>query len=346
MTQAQQVFRHGDTKLTGITQFKNTHEGGTALICCSGTTFAKYDDKWAPRSWKRFAINEAIGKLHDTADFWVLSDNQIVFEYAGKCSPKVKILCMHEATKIIKKHCRSHEIHTVESMNKIRPYDNGHEFFSRGTVMIGAIEMARYMGFKRFFCFGLDCYRLLDQYYYDGRRPIPLSEKQFDPRRRAFHGLPTEARVFVTARLKLMITKLNEVKASGLWDGIEIYCVNSPWSRQEAIPLMELARFLELAGEAKKEPVAARKEQIRRGQKRATKATQDARVAGRALREEATKSVAEEKVEGVEPGPGGVSIDFAGVPGEEKKTGEVERNGGRGMAGTGGSADGCEPEGS
>jgi hypothetical protein len=246
----QQIFRHGSTVLSGIKQFKNAFPGGTAIMCCSGTSFKRYDDRLAPKTWKRFAINETIRKMQE-ADYWVLSDSQIVKEYATLCPKETTVLCMNEATAIVRKRVsQAKEIHTVESMRKPLDYDNGFEFFSRGTVLIGGIEMARYMGFRRFFVFGCDCYRLADEYYYDGRTPIPISEKRFDRHRRDFHGLPTEARVYITERLKLMIDKLEVAKK--LWGDIEIHCVDSPWSRQKTMPLMELAEFKSIIAEESK----------------------------------------------------------------------------------------------
>lgn len=291
MTTERQIYRHGSTVLSGIKQFKGKHKNRTAIIGCSGTTFAEYDDSWGPNQWARVAVNESIRKMQN-ADWWVCSDRQILIEYGKLCPKETEILCMHEGTEIVHKRApQAAAIHTVESMRKPADYDNGFEFFSRGTVLIGAVEMLRYMGFNRFFVFGSDCYRLADQYYYDGRQPIPLSEKSFDRRIREHHGLPTDVRIFITPRLRLMIDKLNVAKT--LWDkaGIEIYCVNSPYSRQQAMPLMSREDFLKLIAAEKKA----------RGQrKRATKEEKQAEAAGVAMKEEA-----------VSDGPACVSADEA-----------------------------------
>jgi len=239
----QRVFRHGGTKLTGIKKLRNKFKGQTAVICCSGTTFKSFDDKMIPPEWTVFAINETIRKLQARANYWVLSDDPIILEYAQFCPPATDVLCMHEGTKIIRRHCKSDNIHTVESMAKVRHYDNGFEFFSRGTVMIGAIEMARYMGFKTFYIFGHDCYRLKDEYYYDGRKPIPLSENNLNEGQRVIHKMPVGSRVYVTPRLKAMIGKLEMLSDFGLWKDIEVWCVNSPLSQQKVIPKMGLEEF-------------------------------------------------------------------------------------------------------
>jgi hypothetical protein len=239
----QKVYRHGEVKLTGIKKLRNKYKDQVAVICCSGTTFERYDDSVIPKEWKRFAINEAVRKLQTSADFWVLSDDPIVLEYAKFCPKDTKVLCMHEGTKIIRRHCTAEEIYTVESMSKIRHYDNGFEFFSRGTVMIGAIEMARYMGFKTFYIFGHDCYRLKSQYYYDNRKPIPLSENNCRDNYRVTHRIPPGHRIYVTPRLRAMIGKLDTVKEFGLWNNIDIWCVDSPVSQQKAIPKMDIEEF-------------------------------------------------------------------------------------------------------
>jgi hypothetical protein len=239
----QRVFRHGDTKLTGIKKLRNKFKGETAVICCSGTTFKSFDEKWIPPEWTVFAVNETIRKMQARANYWVLSDDPIVLEYAQFCQPSTDVLCMHEGTKIIRRHCKSDNIYTVESMSKIRNYDNGFEFFSRGTVMIGAIEMARYMGFKTFYIFGHDCYRLNNEYYYDGRKPIPLSENSYNETHRVIHKMPVGSRVYVTPRLRAMIKKLEMLSDFGLWRDIEVWCVNSPLSQQTVIPKMDLSEF-------------------------------------------------------------------------------------------------------
>jgi len=118
-----------------------------------------------------------------------------------------------------------------------REYDNGYEFFSRGTVLIGAIEMARYMGIEEFYIFGLDCYRTKDSYYYDNRTPEHGTERNI-------HNAKRDGDRYVTYRLKRMISALNIVKSSGLWEGISVYCVNSPQSMQTAVPKMTLEDFV------------------------------------------------------------------------------------------------------
>ena len=253
------IYRHAGVKLTGIENLKGSREGETALVLCSGTSLKTYDDTIAPAEWSRFAINEGLSKIPNTADFWVLSDDPIVLEYSRFVEPVTTVLAMHQATERIGKFCKTaKEIRTVESMAKIRNYDNGFEFFSRGTVMIGAIEMARYMGFKRFFVFGCDCYRKLNEYYHDGRNPVPLSEKNFDERQlvRTEEALPREDKPYVTARLRRMIEKLDDVVASGLWDDIELFCVNSPYSQQNAMPKISMDEFREIVRSEAEPPSA------------------------------------------------------------------------------------------
>ena len=109
--------------------------------------------------------------------------------------------------------------------------------------MIGAIEMARYMGIDTFYIFGLDCFRKKSQYYYDGRRPEAYSENNIQETYRVIHEVPTHSRIYVTPRLKRMILKLKEVAAAGLWQGTKIYCVNSPWSQQKTIPKISMEEF-------------------------------------------------------------------------------------------------------
>lgn len=240
-------MRIGDLEFTGIEDLKGLYPESTAVICCSGTTLKEYDDARVPASWPRFAVNEAIRKLGERASFWVLSDDPIVLEYGALCPATTKVLCMHEATKTIRRHVQASPIYTVQSVGRLSEVVDGYAFYSRGTVLIGAVEMARYMGFTRFFVFGLDCYRLRTEYYYDGRRPLVLSENTVHDLYKVRKGVPPEAKLYVTPRLKNMREKLDFARSSGLWDDIEIYCVGSPWSQQDAIPKLSWDEFERVA---------------------------------------------------------------------------------------------------
>lgn len=240
------VYRYAGKPLTGIDDLKGTAPCEEAVIGCSGLSFDRYDDSIPPPEWPRVAVNESIRKLR-SAEWWVLADDPILYEYADVAPADVKILAMQQATAIIGRFAKGRRYWTVESMSKIAPYDNGHQFYSRGTVLIGAIEMLRFIGFRRFFVFGCDCYRTKAAYYYDGRAPIPLSEKHFVENQRV-RGHEGE-KIYVTPRLKNMIDRLGAVKRSGLWDGIEVWCVDSPHSQQDAFPKMSIDVFRDLAAD-------------------------------------------------------------------------------------------------
>ena len=109
--------------------------------------------------------------------------------------------------------------------------------------MIGAIEMARYMGIEEFYIFGLDCYRTPSDYYYDGRTPEHTTERNPTGNRKNWKY---EEDMLVSPRLSKMIQVLDAVKESGLWKGIKTYCVNSPKSKQTAIPHMTLEELNEI----------------------------------------------------------------------------------------------------
>jgi hypothetical protein len=243
-----QVVRHGDEVLTGIKELRGIHRGETAVVCCAGTTLASYDDAVAPREWVRFAVNGGIRKLKDRAEYWVFSDDPIVHEYRQDLTPSTTILCMHQATGIVRKYCsHAKRIFTVESMGgKVLDFADGFHFWSRGTVLIGAIEMARWMGFSRMFIFGLDCYRRLTQYHFDGFVPQHASENDFTPEDiRVTSGIApgTKSDVYVTPRLREMVERIDDIRASGLWNGMELWCVGSPNSQQRAIPKMTAEQF-------------------------------------------------------------------------------------------------------
>lgn len=231
------TYRFGGVELSGINKFKGKHKGETAVICCSGTTFENYDNDLLPPHWTRFAVNEAIRKTSKYADFWVLSDNPIIFEYKEFCRKDLKCLVMRQATHQTK-HLPSKHIFTVDSMAEPKNFGNGYQFYSRGTVMIGAIEMARFMGFTRFFCFGLDCFRTADQYYYDRRRPAKFTENKVDQREMVRSGVPTNVQIYVTSLLRKMINRME--LGAPLWREVEIYCVDSPLSQQTVVPKMTL----------------------------------------------------------------------------------------------------------
>lgn len=267
------AFRYAGVKLTGLKELKGAFKGETAVVGCSGTTFARYNDDLPPRAWKRFAVNEGIRKMADYADFWVMSDDPIVFEYMEFIRPQVTCLVMKQATRLAKHLRGGKAIYTVDSMRDPKDYGNGFQFFSRGTVLIGAIEMARYLGFERFFVFGCDCYRTKTSYYYDDRKPPKLSETKVIPHDRA-RETPPNVQLYVTPLLKKMINRLEMV--APLWKGIKLYCVDSEYSQQtvmEKITIDDFRRMIteEETDKAPEEKTPALKEEKKNNVKRRAK---------------------------------------------------------------------------
>ena len=252
-------------KLTGIRSLKGKDEGKTAVIWCSGPTFSTYDDSEIPDDWVRFSINETIqcnwpGWKGRNPEYWVLSDLPVVEKFAKHCPTDSTILAMHRATETINKVCPRNKIYTVNSVGLlsreqaehmampgtyIKTFDNGYEFFSRRTVMIGAVEMARYMGFTRFFVFGLDLFRLPSKYYYDGKDAIWMGERR-SPQQFMIRtpGARHEGqRIYQTPNLRAARMMLHEVKKAKLWSDIEIHVVGSPYSQQDTVPKMDRLTF-------------------------------------------------------------------------------------------------------
>ena len=238
------TYRFSGKKLTGIEKLKDAHKGKSAVICGSGTTLRDFQTDWVPEDWPLVAVNEAIGKLGERATYWVLSDTPIIKEYAAKCPKTTAVLAMHQATLDINGACPEQVVYTVNSMNDAKDRNNGYEFFSRGTVLIGAIEMMRWMGIRKIFCFGLDCYRTQDSYYYDGREPKIVTERAIYPIDQVARLKPG-LKIWRTPRLKRMVQKLHMAVESGLWKEMEIFCVNSPISQQEVFTMMTLDEFEE-----------------------------------------------------------------------------------------------------
>lgn len=236
-------FTFRETILTGLADLKDSHQHQTAVMCGSGPTFATYQNATIPKSWVRFALNETIRTLGENANYWVLSDEPIVNRFSRYCLPSTRILAMHRASQLINKTCAQHWIRTVNSMDEIRDYKNGYEFFSRRTILIGAIEMARWLGFTRIFIFGADFYRLQNAYYYDGTEAISQSER-FVTQQQEVQGVRHNgSRIYQTRALFDASQMLLKMKRSGLWDNLSIHVVNSPVSQQEAIPKMGLDEF-------------------------------------------------------------------------------------------------------
>lgn len=242
--------KYAGKKLTGIRDLRGKYENVPAVVCGSGTSLEEFDAGLIPEEWPIVAVNEAIRGVDKRATFWVLSDEPIVREYYQHCPVTTSILAMHQATLNIKGCCPKNKVYTTMSHAVAKEYGDGVNFFSRGTVLIGAIEMLRYMGVKTVFCFGLDCFRKRKQYYYDKRSPVLLSEtKTYDFEMVTGDvDVPSNVQIWVTTRLKRMIVKLDEARKSGLWNDIELHCVNSPFSQQKAIRKMSLEEFEEEKG--------------------------------------------------------------------------------------------------
>ena len=255
--------RHAGQKLTGIEELRGSVRVPVA-VCCSGTTLRDFDPDWIPSWWCVVAVNEAIRKLRDRADFWVHSDRPISLSYGKYVDPRrTVVLAMHDAALYAKQGCPKHtKIYTTMSHAVVKAYDDGMNFYSRGTVLIGAVEMLRYMGAKRFYCFGVDCYREEHEYYYDGRKHPLSSETRLLDKERVRSDVPPGVRIWVTARLRRMIVKLDEAAESGLWDKTQLYCVNSPHSQQRALEHLSLGEFSKQV--AKSEETRKRSERRRR----------------------------------------------------------------------------------
>jgi hypothetical protein len=233
---------------TGIEMLKGRHaddpDDPIAIFCCAGTTLNAYDDGIPPYIWPRFAVNSAIRKLGELADYWCLADIPILDQYAADLAPPTEVLAMHESGPEARKRLAvaPNLVYTVDSTPEPVTYGDGLRFFSRGTVLIGALEMARYMGIRTAYVFGLDCYRTRAAYYYDGRTP-PKAHEAKPSRADLVPGLPFEA--YVTPCLRRMIEKLDLARSAGLWDNLDVWCVGSPHSQQRAIPKLTLEEFKE-----------------------------------------------------------------------------------------------------
>ena len=270
-TQEAYKFRR-KTRLTGICDLKDTKKGKTAVIWCSGPTFSSYKDTEIPEDWERFSVNETIkrdwpGWGGRNPEYWVLSDIPVVEKFFRHCPPESTILAMHRATETIVDRCPKNKIYTVNSMpdTQIKTFDNGYEFFSRRTVMIGAVEMARYMGFNRFFVFGLDLFRLPSKYYYDGKEAIWMGERR-SPEKFLIRGKDNRCegqRIYQTPNLRGARLMLWEVKKAGLWSDIDIHVVGSPISQQDTVPKMSKEAFEKILSKEKPVSVPSRDELVK-----------------------------------------------------------------------------------
>ncbi len=245
MRRQAQAQRFAGVKLTGIEKLKGKLDGEEAAIFCSGTTLKDLHLEVIPDHLVRVAVNEGIAKRDLKPDYWVLSDTPIVSEYAKVCPRETVILAMHEATRSIKAFA-PREVFTTMSQTQIKTWDDGVNFFSRGTVLIGAVEMLRYMGVRRFYIFGMDLFRTKKAYYFDGRRPPLASECQtYDTERCQGEGLGRTCDMWTTSRLKRMQEKLEAIKKAGHWDDLEMFVVNSPHSQQNLIPKITIEEFVD-----------------------------------------------------------------------------------------------------
>ena len=233
------------TRLTGLADVKDTLAGKDAVIACSGPSFRNYEDALIPSHVLRVAINETIrffAELGRPPDYWVFSDQPIVEEYHQYHHGHTKLLVMHEATQTFRRYLPDADAHTVNSMAEVRDFDNPYQFYSRGTVLIGAIEMLRYMGIDRVFVFGCDFYRTEEAYYFDGdKQPRFTTETRLlDEERIYASDIPENIRLYSTPNLQKMTRKMRQVEAAGLWKDIDSYCVASPWSQQSALEKVSL----------------------------------------------------------------------------------------------------------
>lgn len=265
MDQAPNVFK--GNPLTGIEELEGTLEGRSAAIWASGPTFADYNDGLVPEDVVRVAINETVKSPPATPDFWVLSDTIIVEKFARYCPAETKVLAMHMASLSIDAHCGADEIFTVNSMPEPpEEYDNPFQFFSRKTVVIGAVEMLRFMGVKRFFFFGFDAFRTAKAYYFNGDNAFAMGEQRVGRQFQIMGKVHNGQQIFCTPNLSMGRNMVHRARKA-LWDpaGVELWNVNSPNSQQTAIANITWAEFVaifdaELSNEEKEPSAAPRKD--------------------------------------------------------------------------------------
>jgi hypothetical protein len=258
--------------LNGMVELKDKHKGGSCVVWCSGPSFAEYDDSLVPDSWPRFSINETIqlnfeGYKGRIPEYWVLSDLPIVGKYASHCPKETSIISTHRASETIREECPSNKVHCILAQPEpIQDYSDGFQVFSRRTVCIAAVEVARYMGISNVYVFGLDHFRLRSSYYYDKTDANLINDRRCPheflvPGPERYKG----ERLYQTPSLRQGARMMDSVVRAGLWKSINVFNVNSPASRVFCLEKMTIEEFSEVA---KKEEAPKKKKRGRPRKKR------------------------------------------------------------------------------
>ena len=118
--------------------------------------------------------------------------------------------------------------HIMNTKNNIPPEEiENVPLYSLDTPVLSAFRFVRdELKPEVIFVFGLDFYREYSKYYFHGRRPRHSTENRRD---RAYRIKKT--RLLMTPRLKKALKVLKNMVLDGFFEGIKVYCVDSPDSQ-------------------------------------------------------------------------------------------------------------------
>ena len=255
------------------------------MLLCPGPPLRDFDVDTIPKGMATMSTNLALTK-HPLSHYWVFTE----MSHIGICSPHYD----PNTTKMIIPEAWSGasldgDVYTMSSKHK-----------PQGGLW--SIAIAAMLGFKNIYIFGLDCFREEDNYYFlDYIRPPKLTENRLIGHERIYGR--AGKRYYFTKGLRELTERIKEVLNSGI--KINVYIVNSPWSKVDGVEHITTDEFKE---RARKEQRAGAAKLARAAKK--TKKTEEAEEAQR-LREE------EEEEEG---GEGGEEEEVALVDSEAEGT--------------------------
>jgi hypothetical protein len=216
-----------------------TCAGATAVVLCPGPTLARYDDAAIPERWVRIVAGVAIQRCPKPR-YWVSTSTRAVRDMVPTLSPAtIAVVASGDAG-----------LFPDETTVVVRdfadvPFDE-----------LAAAALARHLGCTRILFFGYDCYRTRDKAAFLGRKILHRGDRR---RKKAIpRARMGGEKAWLTPHDKRVRARMETLVHSPAFDGTEVWCVDSPFSQQDAVPPMDvpaLARLIEADRERHMEPV-------------------------------------------------------------------------------------------
>jgi hypothetical protein len=232
------------------TLVENSNPGCTALILYPGISLADFKPAWIPKNAVVFAVDEAIHQF-PAAAYWVASDRGVLTDASLVPAAQIISCGFFVDEEIHNKFGPIFGVHQGRTGNEEVPLDERPKWAGAGgDGSIVALCAAKFIGASKVFFFGMDLYRTLTKYSFDGRKPRLMSERaikeRFRVRGESNRDPLTGKKTYSSPKFKRNVNAITDCIRAGIMDRMETYMVGSPLVMQNIVPYISVEKFLDL----------------------------------------------------------------------------------------------------